>query len=248
MSGAGPSQHTENTQGQFARIGRMRAFHEGVVNGVIEDLKADAAKYGVDESVLMELKRVRAVSESTPACRLPCTGGASVDRFVCATSQRWFARLEASGTVATTQAATGIVQTVGGGQTLLAPQYAEPPSRALPDAASAELEQVQWRAPHSSGNGGRPREWTDEAGPSAARREASSAGAGPSGYQPFGAAAAQSRDAGRIMSSGLPRGADLYGPLPTADAAGGSSWVHGEPAAYMEPPLPHPKAPRRFDS
>jgi len=218
MSGAGPSQHTENTQGQFARIGRMRAFHEGVVNGVIEDLKADAAKYGVDESVLMELKR------------------------------RWFARLEASGTVATTQAATGIVQTVGGGQTLLAPQYAEPPSRALPDAASAELEQVQWRAPHSSGNGGRPREWTDEAGPSAARREASSAGAGPSGYQPFGAAAAQSRDAGRIMSSGLPRGADLYGPLPTADAAGGSSWVHGEPAAYMEPPLPHPKAPRRFDS
>ena len=115
---------TDNMQGTFARMQRVRTLHESVVSKVIAGMKADPRLASVEPSSLDELK------------------------------QRWITKLHAAGALATTYEQTGIVRTVGAGQMLVASQYMPPmclPQATTADAQRLPPDRAGRGAPGPSG-------------------------------------------------------------------------------------------------
>ena len=112
---------TDNMQGTFARMQRVRTLHESVVSKVIAGMKADPRLASVEPSSLDELK------------------------------QRWITKLHAAGALATTYEQTGIVRTVGAGQMLVASQYMPPMCLPQATAADAQRLPPDRGAPGPSG-------------------------------------------------------------------------------------------------
>ena len=112
---------TDNMQGTFARMQRVRTLHESVVSKVIAGMKADPRLASVEPSSLDELK------------------------------QRWITKLHAAGALATTYEQTGIVRTVGAGQMLVGPQYVPPMCLTQATAADAQRLPPDRGAPGPSG-------------------------------------------------------------------------------------------------
>ena len=112
---------TDNMQGTFARMQRVRTLHESVVSKVIAGMKADPRLASVEPSSLDELK------------------------------QRWMTKLHAAGALATAYEQTGIVRTVGAGQMLVGPQYVPPMCLTQATAADAQRLPPDRGAPGPSG-------------------------------------------------------------------------------------------------
>ena len=79
--------------GEAARARRVASLYDEVITRVIERLRVDVQNDGLDEEVLVELRR------------------------------RWYQKLEASGALPSIDS---IANAIGGGQSLIAPQYAQP--------------------------------------------------------------------------------------------------------------------------
>ena len=79
-----------------ARLQRVAALYKDIMDRVVEGIRPDVRADGLDESVLVELRR------------------------------RWQAKLDASGVLTAGEASRGLVNTVGAGQSIVAAQYAAP--------------------------------------------------------------------------------------------------------------------------
>ena len=74
----------------------VAGIYDEIITAVIESLKKDAQQDGIDENLLDQLK------------------------------QKWWDKLQSSGTLAGAAATSGLVSRVGGGAALMPPQYAPP--------------------------------------------------------------------------------------------------------------------------
>lgn len=89
--------------GEVARARNVAALYDEVISRVIERLRVDVRNDGLDEEVLVDLRR------------------------------RWFQKLEASGALPSSDS---IANVIGGGQSLVAPQYAQPHGSTSVDGVS----------------------------------------------------------------------------------------------------------------
>ena len=112
---------------QNARAIRVKKLYDDIIDSVVEGLREDAALDGIDDNVLMELKKVN------PRCRFRPPGPRLISCSMCVRfgmfSQRWYRKLEESGSFAAADPASrAVVRTLGAGQSVLAAQYAHPDS------------------------------------------------------------------------------------------------------------------------
>ena len=133
------------------RLRRVAALYDEVIERVIESLRASATanQEELDEHVLDDLRTVRrrssrrAAAENVARKLMKKLSAFDVTAIACCLpcAQRWNEKVQASGALAAgVVASSGLVSTVGGGQSMMPAQYAAPVKDSV--AASAAVRQA----------------------------------------------------------------------------------------------------------